>query len=249
MNQRLFFLTLLLSTLLLQACAGTRTPEPRNAEHFLLEGETMFDRGLFEEAIANWEKVRDSYYSPELNIIAEMKIAEAYYRAEMYPESVAAYENFLKQHPNHNKVPDAMFNLGMAYYAQVLAPDRDQTATRNAMVTFREFVKRYPKDLGRTEQAQVFADRCEDRLAQNELVVGRYYMNQDNYPAAINRFKSIFEKYPNFYERDEAWYLLGRTYLLNGQKKQATEAFNTLYKEFPVSRFILDAQKTMEKYY
>jgi len=249
MNQRPLILLSILLSLTLPACTGTRLPESRNAEHYLREGESMFDRGLFEEAITNWEKVRDSYYSPELNIIAEMKIAEAYYRSEMYPESTAAYEDFLKQHPNHKRVPDAMYNLGLAYYAQVLAPDRDQTATRNAMVTFREFAKRYPNDRGRTEQAKVFADRCEDRLAQHELVVGRYYLNRDNYPAAINRFKSIFVKYPNFYERDEAWYLLGRTYLLNGQKEQAVEAFNTLYKQFPVSRFILDAQKTMEKYY
>lgn len=241
-------LSVALIALLLSACAGGSVPAPKSANYFLREGENMFDRGLYEEAIANWEKVRDSYYSPELNIIAELKIAEAYFLAEMYPEATAAYEDFLKQHPNHDRVGDAMFLLGRSYYAQLLAPDRDQTATRNAMVTFREFVRRYPKDR-RIDEANVYANRCEDNLARAELVVGRYYLNQENFRAAIDRFQSVFDNYPNFFERDEAWYLLGKSYLLDGQKEKAVVAFNSLYKQFPVSRFILDAQKLMEKYY
>jgi len=242
------YVTLCLLIALLGACTPTQVPPPRTAEYYLSEGETMFDRGLYEEAIANWEKVRDSYYSPELNLIAEMKIAEAYFLSEKYPEAAAAYEDFLKQHPSDSRVPDALYHLGVSYYSQILSADRDQTATRNAKVTFEDLVKRFPQD-PRNEEVKVYIDRCRDRLAAHEVEIGRFYLRTDHYDAAIGRLEGVFKSYPNYFNRDEAWFYLGQAYLKSGRKQQAMEAFNTLFSEFASSEYILQAQKLVEKYY
>lgn len=242
------YLLFIAVALLFTACASPVVPPPKSADFYLQEGEQMFDRGLYEDAIANWEKVRDSYYSPELNIIAEMKIAEAYYLSEQYPEAAAAYEDFLKQHPNSDRVSQAMYQLGMSYYQQILNADRDQTATENALVTFETLVKRFPTDHD-PEQLKVYIGRCQDRLAAHEVYVGRWYLKTDKPEAAINRFENMFRTYPNYFYRDEAWLYLGKAYLLAGRKEDAVQAFNTLFKDFPGSTFIIDAQKIMEKYY
>lgn len=239
---------LLLLPLLLTACGKPVTPPAHTANYYLAQGESMFDKGLYEEAVANWEKVRDSYYSPELNIIAELKIAEANYLAEKYPEAAAAYEDFLKQHPNHPRVPDALYYLGLCYYKQMLPEDRDQTATRNAMVTFKDLLKRFPDD-PRVEEARVYIDRCRDTLAAHEVYVGRFYLKTDKLDAAINRLEGVFKTYPNYYHRDEALYLLGKAYLAKGEKQKAVEAFNTLFDQFISSPYIIQAQKILEKQY
>ncbi|ORJ60465.1 outer membrane protein assembly factor BamD [Geothermobacter hydrogeniphilus] len=238
----------LCALLVLSACASTIVPPPRNAEYYLKQGERMFDRELYEEAIANWEKVRDSYYSPELNIIAELKIAEAYFLSQKYPEAAAAYEDFIKQHPNSDRLAEAMYYLGLSYYRQILAADRDQTATNNALVTFESMLKRFPQD-PRTEEVKVYIGRCRDRLAEHEVYVGRFYLKYGKPFAAIRRLEKVFKTYPNYYYRDEAWYYLGKAYLITGQKKKAVQAFNTLFKDFPDSQYILQAQKSLEKYY
>lgn len=238
----------LLLLLLATACTPTVVPPIKSADVYLREGENFFDKGLYSEAISSWEKVRESYYSPELNTLAELKIAEAHYLAEDYILAAAAYDDFLKQHPNHEKKPDVLYNLGMAYYKQILSPDRDQTTTRNALHTFESLLTLYP-DTPRKEEVNVLADRCRNNLATQQLYIGRFYQRSGQPKAAINRLNRIFSDYPNFFDRDEAYFYLGYAYLQTGQRKEAAEAFNTLFREFPRSEFILPGQKLLEKQY
>jgi outer membrane protein assembly factor BamD len=237
-----------LFSLLLAACAQTVVPPPRSADYYFQEGEGFFDKGLYEEAIASWEKVRDSYYSPELNVLAELKIAEAHFLAGNFLEAATAYEEFLKQHPDHERTAEVLYQLGMSYYNQMLPSDRDQTATRNALATIESLVKRFPKD-PRREEVEVLASRCRDRLAEHEVYVGRFYLRTGQYPAAISRLEGVFSLFPNYFHRDEAYFYLGQAYLKNGDRQKAVNTFNTLFKEFPRSEYIIDAQKILEKAY
>lgn len=241
---RLLFLCLLAT--LLGACTQTVVPPPKSAATYFQEGENYFDKGLYDEAAKAWEKVRDSYYSPELNVLAEMKIAEAYYQAGRYVEAATAYEDFIKQHPDHERTEEALYQLGMSYYHQILSADRDQTATRNALVTFETLIKRFPKS-NRVEEAKAFAARCRNRLAAHELYVGRFYLRTGHPKSTVGRLQALIKDYPNFINRDAAWYYLGKAYLELGDRKQAVVAFNTLYRDYPGSEYILDAQKFVEK--
>jgi len=239
---------LIIFGLLLSACSKVAVPPPRTADSYLAEGESLFDKGRYEDAIINWEKVRDSYYSPELNIIAELKIAEAYYLSEKFPEAAAAYEDFLKQHPNHGRVPEALFQLGSSYFSQTLPPDRDQTATRNAMVTFQDLLKRFPGNRHIAE-ARSLIDQCRETLADHEVYVSRFYLKTNQYDAAISRLEEMVKTYPNYVRRDEAWFFLGQAYLKKGEKEKAVKTFNTLHDEFAGSPYNRQAQKALEKYY
>lgn len=244
--KRLF--SFLLPFFLLVACSPGSVPPPKTADVYFQEGESFFEQGLYEDAIASWEKVRDTYYSPELNVLAELKIAEAHFRAEHYIEAAAAYEEFLKQHPGHEKTPEVLHQLGMSYFNQMLSADRDQTATRNAVSTFESLRKLYPDD-ARALAAKSLIDQARGRLAEHELYVGGFYLKYGKPDAAIQRLQRIFSSYPDFPEKDRAYFLLGQAHLQAGQKKEATEAFNTLYREFPNSEFIPKAQKILADKY
>jgi outer membrane protein assembly factor BamD len=231
------------------ACApATVVPPAKQAGVYFEEGENFFEKGLYQDAIASWEKVRDSYYSPELNILAELKIAEAHFLAQQYIEAAAAYEAFLKAHPEHQRVPDALMQLGLSYINQMGSIDQDQTATRQALRAFETLKERFPKDR-RKEEVQIYIDRCLNHLAGHEVEIGRFYLNKKEYKAAIRRFEGVFKKYPNYYDRDAAYYYLGQAYLLSGDKVRASEAFNSLYNGYPHSAYLLDAQKFIDKNY
>ena len=237
-------LALLLLGALLGACTKPAVPPAKTAATYFQEGETALDKGHYDEAIAAWEKVRDSYYSPELNVLAEMKIAEAYYRAERYVEAATAYEDFLKQHPDHERTEEALYRLGMSYYQQILSADRDQTATRNALVTFQTVIKRFPQST-HLQEARDYAARCRDRLAEHELYVGRFYLRTNHPAAAIPRLQGLLKDYPNANDRDAALFYLGKAYLHTGDRGQAVATFNTLDHDFPGSDYASQARECL----
>ncbi len=238
------FVVLFLTT----ACVSTVVPPPKTAENYLQEGEAFFEKGRYDDAIGNWEKVRDSYYSPELNILAEMKIAEAYFSSGRYVEAATAYEDFIKQHPDHPRTAEILYQLGLSYFEQILTPDRDQTTTRNALATFNDMLKRYP-DFPRQSELKEKIAQCKDQLAEHEIMVGNFYLRTEKFQAAVNRINPIFTRYPDYSKKDEAYYLLGHAYLMLDNRQRAADTFNNLYREYPASKYVLAAQKLVEKEY
>lgn len=243
------FPLLLLALFLIPACTSKKVePVEKNAAFYFQEGEEFYEKGLYKDAIASWEKVRDSYYSPELNTLAELKIAEAHFLGEEYIEAAVAYEAFLQNHPNHPRVPDVLYQLGLAYTYQMLAPDQDQTSTTYALNTFRTLKERYPEDR-RIGEVQIYIDRCLNMLAARDLIVANYYLRTGYYSAAINRIEGLLEKYPNFYQLDKAYYVLGQAYSFIGENEKSITAFNTLFEDYTGSEYIADAQEFLAENY
>lgn len=229
-------ITLLALAIALTAC-GTKTVQaPKDAEYHLSEGDRLYEKKLYQDAIASWEKVLESYDSIDLVIKAELKIAEAHYQAENYVEASVAYESFLKNHPDYENEADVLFNLGRSYYQQILSIDRDQSATRNARKTLENLLSRFP-DHPRAGEARKMVEECEQKLAAHEIYVGRFYLRTGEYQAAINRLKVVPQRYPDVPGLDKAWYYLGVAYVRSGDDQAAVEAFDRLFENYPASSF------------
>ena len=237
--RRFAFSTAIAALLLtFSACAPqTVVPPGKQASVYFQEGEKFFEQKLYQDAIASWEKARDSYYSPELNTLAELKIAESYFLDEKYLEAAVAYEAFLKNHPDHPKVPDVLFQLGLSYLRQMNAKDQDQTVTRQALAAFETRLQRFPEKSGRPDpqiqEVKVYIDRCLNQLAAHEVEVGRYYLKTEKYNAAIHRLEGVFKKYPNYYDRDEAYYPSARPTCWPGRRPRRTKPSTTCSTSFP----------------
>lgn len=246
MTNRYLFIVLI--TLFLAACSSKEVVPRHSAEKYFQDGERFYESNLYEDAIASWEKVRDTYYSPELNMLAEIKIAEAYYRAQRYEEAASAYADFLKQHPNDSRLDDIIYQLGLSYYQQMLSADRDQTSTQNALNSFQELLRRFP-EYPLAEEVGYLVQRCRNRLAEHEVYVGQFYLKKEYFQAAITRLKKALKDYPNYYYRDKAYYYLGQAYLQTGQKDKTKEVWNQLFEQFPGSEYLIDAQKVLAEDY
>lgn len=232
----------LLSALLLQGCAAVAVNKSPEAQ--FKDGEEAFKRERYEEAITQWKKVKESYKSPELSTKAELGIADAYFLNKDYIEAAAAYEDFRKLHPSHERAAYALFRQGLSYYDEINRIDTDQTPVKNAISTFESYLKQYPKGENAAEATEKIRD-CRDRQVQYEIYVGTFYYRTDEYRAAIARFEEVLKAFPDTARKDEIFYDLERAHLKAGQKDKAREVYDRLLREFPASPFITDAKKVM----
>lgn len=231
---------------LLQGCATPQLNKPTDVLY--KDGEQFFQSGKYEDAIAQWKKVKESYQSPELTTKAEINIADAYFLNKDYIEAAAAYEDFRKLHPGHERAGYALYRQALSYYQQISGIDTDQTPVKNALTVLESYIKGYPTG-AYLNDAQEKARDCRDKQLQYELYVGKFYLNSGKYPAAIARFEEALNSFPGLPRRDEVLYRLGRSYLQDGQKTKGREVFGRLFKEFPSSPYVNDANKAMDSFF
>jgi outer membrane protein assembly factor BamD len=235
--------TLILASALLQGCS---TPQVnKSADLLYKEGEQFYKDGKYEDAIARWKKVKETYQSPDLSTKAELNIADAYFLNNDYIEAAAGYEDFRKLHPKHPQSNFALYRQGMSYFNQIHSIDTDQTPVKNAQSTFELYLKLYPDGAQLAEVREKHRE-CSDKQLQYELYVGRFYLKTDAYKAAIARFEDSLKMFTDSARRDEVLYYLGRAYLKDGQNAKGREVFGQLAREFPGSAYIADANKAME---
>lgn len=209
------------------------------------EGEQFYKDGRYEDAIAQWKKVKETYQSPELSTKAELNIAEAYFLNKDYIEAAAAYEDFRKLHPKHPQADFSLYRQGLSYFNQIHSTDTDQTPVKNAQTTFASYLSLYPAGV-HLKEAQEKNRECWDKQLQYELYVGSFYLKTDAYKAAIARFEESLKMFSDLERRDEVLFYLGKAYMKDGQKTKGREVFSKLATEFPSSRYIADANKVMD---
>jgi len=77
--------------------------------------------------------------------------------------------------------------------------------------------------------------------------IGRYYLQQQNYLSALNRFSEVVSKYQTTSHIEEALYRQTEIYSIMGLNKEAENAAQVLHHNYPDSNWSKLAQKLVAK--
>lgn len=225
-------------------CATTAQPAKKTPDATFKEADDLMAKGRYDEAIAQWKRVKESYRSPEVTATAELKIADALFAKEAWIEAAAAYEDFRKLHPKNDRAPYALYRMALSHFNQIEKIDTDQTPVRNAATTLEMFLAQYPQSEYTRDAADKYA-ACRLKMAQYELYVGRFYYRTDKYISAAGRLEGVLKKFSDVPVIDETLYYLGASYLRLGEVAKGKECLNRLLKEYPASQFVGEARKLL----
>ena len=107
-------------------------------------------------------------------------------------------------------------------------------------------VRRYPTTQYATD-AKLKIDMVNDQLAGKEMSVGRYYEGNGQYAAAINRFRTVVDKYQTSTHIEEALFRLTESNLALGLTAEAQTAAAVLGHNYPSSDWYKEAYTLLQQ--
>ncbi len=204
----------------------------------------QMDSGSYNQAAKTFAEVERQHPYSEWSLKAQLMSAYCYYEAKKYTESIENFNVFIQLHPGHESVPYAYYMVGLCNYEQIPTVHRDQTVTQKAEDSFREVLNRFP-DSPYARDAKFKLDLLRDHLAGKEMDVGRYYLRQRSYLAAVNRFKVVVDQFQTTSHVPEALHRMVECYLALGLPDQAQQTAAVLGHNFPASPWYIDTYALM----
>jgi outer membrane protein assembly factor BamD len=210
------------------------------------EGLTLMSSSRFRQAAQRFEEVDRSHPHSEWARRALLMIAYARYQAGDFDEAATAADRFIALHPSAEETPYAKFLLGDSHFRMIPDIARDQARAERALVALQDIVQRHPNsEYARAAQQRILVAR--DQLAGKEMDVGRYYLRQRAFGAALGRFRSVVQQYQNTRHVEEALYRLVETNLALGVAQEAQAAAAVLGHNFPDSQWYRDAFALLQR--
>ena len=209
-------------------------------------GSNLMDSGQYKDAAKQFSEVdRQHPYSPWASK-AELMEAYADYQNMDYDEAIKVLDNYIDLHPGSADAAYAFYLRALCHYERIADVRRAQDHAREALKGMQEVISRYP-DSAYAKDAVLKTALINDHLAGAEMNVGRWYLNQKLYIAAIGRFRTVVEKYQTTSHVPEALERLVECYVALGINNEAQATAAVLGYNFPGSDWYQDAYNLLQK--
>ncbi len=198
------------------------------------------------DAVLAFEEIEKSHPYSQYIADSQIEAGKCYFKMKRYEEAISEIDSFVQINPAHKRVPEALYLLGCIYFVQMPIVKRDQENSIRALEYFSELCQRYPTSVFVID-AKTKITILLQHLAHHEFRIGKYYQNHKNFPAAVSRYNTIIESYPNTETAQESYLRLIECYLSMGLKNEALNVNKVLQMQHKNSKWAKYATKALQK--
>ena len=267
---------------------GCPDQQAKTALGYTADAKRAYDAALIEFNAHNWleaqnlmREVKRKYSYSNYARLAELRIADADFSQDKFADAIRGYRQFVHDHrSDDDEVAYARSRIAEAQYKEIgdsfLLPageERDQAVIMDAYKELRGYVHDYPGGAETAHVRELLAD-VTARLVRHELYVARFYLQRDNYDAAVSRIQYALRNFSagtaaaptqpgsgsagakteapiSSVQGDsglepEALLLLGETYLKMHKWTDARDSFLTILQRYGRSALTIQAQSYLE---
>ncbi len=250
---------------------GCETTAPKTALNYSADAKRAYDAAMEEFHAHNWiesqalfRELKQKYSVSNYARLAELRIADADFEQDKFADSIREYRQFVHDHREHPEVPYARARIAESQYREIadsfLLPageERDQATIMDAYKELKGYLHDYPEAKESKRMRELLAD-VTSRLVMHELYVARFYLDKDNYEAAIGRIQYALRNFaggmigPGGDVRDdsgleaEALLLMGEVYLKMHKWTEARESFVAIVKRYPNNALVVQASNYLD---
>ena len=185
-------------------------------------------------AAPKFEEVERQHPYSELATRAQIMAAWSFYEANQYARAISALDRFAELNPADPMVEYAYYLKALSYYEQIVDVERDAEMTKLSLAAFEELVRRFPEG-SYARDGQLKIDLTKSHLAGKEMAVGRFYLEREQYTAAIRRFNIVIKAYDTTNQVPEAIYRTAEAYYALGLSDQSERLYQVAQYNYPES--------------
>jgi outer membrane protein assembly factor BamD len=181
-------------------------------------------RGYYIKALEQLNRVRNYHRDDPYAVKAELAIADVYFEKREWDQARLAYEDFQRMHPRHSDLDYVVAQIGRAWYKKApKAAGRDQSYTRQAIVSWSGFDTRFPESDLKVEVMGDLAE-CRERMARRETLIARFYVRRGAWRAVEGRADGLLRTWPGSSFETEGLALYAVASAHRGMEDQANSA-------------------------
>jgi len=234
-------IVVLMAGLLFAGCTRKKDRYVANSVGNLYElGYKQLNNGRYKIAAAAFDEVERQHPYSAWARRAELMSAYSHYLSNDYDQAILSAQRYVALHPGNANAAYAYYLIGICYYEQMTDVGRDQNMTERALLALNEVVRRYP-DSEYAGDARLKLDLTLDHLAGKEMAIGRWYLRQGYYLAAIMRFENVVRQYDRTTHVPEALHRLTEAYLSMGVVEEARASAAALSYNYPNNPWYKDS--------
>ncbi len=239
---------LALAALLAPGCSssGGKKPDKITQELLTQPKEELFAKGKALVAAKKYEQGRkylnyvfETYPNETVGREALLMVADSYFQQKTgtsYTEARYRYRDYLNRYPGAPGRDYARYQFALCSDKEHEKPDRDQTATKEAIEQYRALIREFP-DSGYAGAARERIRRLTDLLAEHDFGVGYFYLRKGSTAAALSRFIEVEQRFPDYTDKDKLFYYQATALDRLGRKEEARSYYARVVEEFPQSEY------------
>jgi len=248
-------LILLLSTFLLFSCSKknkeTIVSEPTDEEKAVTiyaEAVDALNEGNAYYAANKFKDVES--LMPQSKWAAKASLMASYsdYSRNAYQKAIFGLERHITNYPADKNIPYAHYLIAICYYEQILDEKKDLQPLLKAKEKFEFLMQAYPNTDYATD-ARFKIDLIIDQLAAKEMSIARFYMKTQKWIPALNRLKTVVDKYERTIFVEEALHRLVEVYYRIGLIEEAKQAASILGYNYQSGDWYKKSYKVFNKKY
>ena len=199
----------------------TVTDNSQNTNHGLRAnywlGESYFRLGNFLSALENFEQFDASIQTSGLSEknLVNYNLAYTYFKLQKYQKAVIAFENYIKQSTKTPELQnDSYLRIGDCYFA---------------LSSYSKSIAMYQKALDNNTKQGAYAEF--------QQAISNGYLGKNK--QKITALQDFLKKHRKSRLHDDALYILGNTYMNNGQANKALTSYDQLIEKHKKSTFVV----------
>ena len=205
------------------------------------DGDSYFAKNKFKEVES---LVPQSKWAEKASLMASY----ADYTRNSYSSAIFSLERHLVNYPADKNLPYAHYLIAICYYEQILDEKKDLQPLLKAKKKFEFIIQTYPNTDYATD-ARFKLDLITDQLAAKEMSIARFYMKTQKWIPALNRLKTVTEKYDKTVFIEEALHRLVEVYYRLGLTDEAKKAAAILGYNYQSGEWYERSYKVFNKKY